>query len=243
MRSRTLATGWAATAFTLAFTASAPAAAIIFDSLNGATSFAATTIFGLPLAATFTTGASPVRVDVALSLSSIYLAGPHSDDSYTVSLDGGIPVSDLWFDSVNGLMSPFGSFVQAWGPVIKSVTFPLTSLPSIPAVERYDQFSDVSLNPDSLYWIEVSTADSGDAAVAWAITTDVSGPAVAANYLESDLTDNAFFLNKGVDPWPFDDAFRMEIAATPELSTWLMMVVGFAGLSCLSRRARGPASA
>ena len=232
MRSRTFAAASAATAFTLAFTAPAPApaAAIIFDSLNGAASFAATTIFGPPLAATFTTGASAVRVDVALSLSSIYLDGPSSGNSYTVSLDGGIPLSDLTFDPANGLMSPFGSFVQAWEPVIKSVTLPLTSLPSIPTIERYDQFSDVPLSPNSLYWIEVSTADSGEAAVAWGITNDVSGPGVAGNYLESDLTDDAFFLNKGVDPWPFDNAFQMEIAAAPELSTWLMMALGFAAL-------------
>ena len=80
MRSQMLATVWAATAFMLAFTAPAPAAAIIFDSLNGAPSFAATTIFASPLAATFTTGASAVRVDVALSLSSIYLDGPSSSE-------------------------------------------------------------------------------------------------------------------------------------------------------------------
>ncbi len=243
MRSRTLAIAWIAAVFTLAFTAPAPAAAIIFDSLNGAASFAATTIFASPLAATFTTGASAAQIDVALSLSSLYLEGPYSGDSYTVSLDGGIPLSSLSFDPANGLMSPFGSFVQAWEPVIKSVTFPLTSLPSIPTVERYDQFSDVSLSPDSLYWIEVSTADNGEAAVAWGITDDVSGPGVAANYLESDLTDEAFFLNKGVDPWPFDDAFQMEIEAAPEPSTWLMMALGFAGLCFFPRRARGAGSA
>ena len=140
-------------------------------------------------------------------------------------------------------MSPFGSFVQAWAPVIKSVTLRLTSLPSIPTVERYDQFSDIPLSPDLLYWIEVSTADSGEAAVAWEITRDVSGPGVAANYLESDLTDDAFFLNKGVDPWPFDNAFQMEIAAAPEPSTWLMMALGLAGLCFFPRRARRAATA
>ena len=243
MWSRTSVAAGAATALTLAFTAPAPAAAIIFDSLGGAPSFAASTIFGPPLAATFTTGASAVGVDVALSLSSFYLAGPSSGNSYTVSLDGGLPLSSLTFDPANGLMSPFGSFVQAWTPVIKSVTFPLTSLPSTPTVERYDQFADVPLSPNSLYWIEVSTADSDGAAVAWGITTDVSGPGVAANYLESNLTDEAFFLNKGVDPWPFDDAFRMEIEAAPEPSTWLMMALGLAGLCFFPRRARRAGSA
>lgn len=242
MRSRRLAMAWTATAFALAFSAPVSAATILFDSLNGAASFAATTIFGPPLAATFTTGPSAVRVDVALSLSSIFFDGPYPRDSYTVSLNGGIPLSSLSFDPLNGLMFPVGSFVQAWEPVIESVTFPLSGLASIPTVERYAQFSDVSLNPNSLYWIEVSTADNGEAAVAWGITTDVSGPGVAANYLESDLTNEAFFLNKGVDPWPFDDAFRMEIAATPEPATWFMMALGFAGLCFFPRRSRGAAS-
>jgi len=243
MRSRTLATASAAAALMLALTAPAPAAAIIFDSLNDPASFTASTLFGPPLAATFTTGGAGVEVDVALSLSSIDLEGPYSGGWYTVSLDGGIPLSDLWFDPANGLMSPFGSFVQASAPVIKSVTLPLTSLPSTATIERYDQFSDVPLKPNSLYWIEVSASGGGDGAVAWGITRDVSGPGVAANYLESDLTDEAFFLNKGVDPWPFDDAFRMEIEATPEPSTWLMMALGFAGLCFLPRRARNVRSA
>ena len=232
----------AATAFALSFAGSASASAVIFDSLDGAYSFPATTIFGPPLAATFTTGASAVRVDVALSLSSIYLRDPSPGETYTVSLDGGIPLSDLSFDPGNGLMSVDGS-VRAWDSVIKSVAFPLASLPTGMTVERYDEFSGEWLNPNSLYWIEVSTQDSGDAAVAWGITRDVSGPGVASNYLESDLTNEASFLNEGVDPWPSDDAFQMRIDAAPEPSTWLMMALGFAGLGFFAHRgARGAAS-
>src|SRR5262249_30137683 len=152
-----------------------------FDSLDGEYAFSATTIFGPPLAATFTTGTSAVRVDVALTLSSIYLDDASRGDTYTISLDGGIPLSDLSFDRVNGLMSVDG-FIQAWGKVIESVTLPLRSLAPVSTVQRYDQFSDVSLKPNSLYWIEVSTGDSGDGAVAWGITRDVSGPGVAGNY-------------------------------------------------------------
>lgn len=242
MRSRMLVMASAVTAFALSCAASASAGAVIFDSLDGAYSFPATTIFGPPLAATFATGASAVCVDVALSLSSIYLQDPSPGETYTVSLDGGIPLSDLSFDPINGLMSADGS-VRASGSVIESVTLPLTSLPSILTVERYDEFSGEWLNPNSLYWIEVSTEDSGDAAVAWGITRDVSGPGVASNYLEADLTNEAFFLNEGVDPWPSDDAFRMEIDAAPEPSTWLMMALGFAGLGFFAHRgARGAAS-
>jgi PEP-CTERM motif len=244
MRSRTLGAASATTAFTLAFTAPAGAGAIIFDSLDGAYSFPASTIFGPPLAATFTTGPSAVRVDVALSLSSIHLDGPDPGDTYTVSPDGGIPLSDLTFDPINGLMSVDDSFIQAWKPVIDPVTLPLTSLQSVLTVERYDQFSAVSLNPNSLYWIEVSSGGGGDTGVAWGVTRDVSGPGVASNYLESNLTNEAFFLNKGVDPWPSDDAFQMEIATVPEPSTWLMMALGFAGLGFFARSAaRGPRSA
>ena len=71
----------------------------------------------------------------------------------------------------------------------------------------------------------------------------MSGPGVASNYLESDLTNEAFFLNEGVDPWPSDDAFQMRIDAAPEPSTWLMMALGFAGLGFFAHRgARGAAS-
>ena len=242
MRSRTSVVALAMTAFTLAFASSVSAGAVIFDSLDGAYSFPATTIFGPPLAATFTTGASAVHVDVALSLSSIYLQAPSPGETYTVSLDGGIPLSDLSFDPVSGLMSVDGP-VSASGSVIKSVTFPLNSLAGVPTVERYDEFSSEWLSPNSLYWIEVSTEDSGDAAVAWGITRDVSGPGVASNYLEADLTNEAFFLNEGVAPWPSDDAFQMRIDAAPEPSTWLMMALGFAGLGFFAHRGtRGAAS-
>ncbi|HEY1780652.1 MAG TPA: PEP-CTERM sorting domain-containing protein [Roseiarcus sp.] len=242
MRSRTLLVASAVTAFTLSFASFASARAVIFDSLAGAYSFPASTIFGPPLAATFTTGASAVRVDIALSLSSIYLQAPSPGDTYTVSLDGGIPLSDLSFDPINGLMSVDGS-VRGWGSVIESVTLPLTSLRLDPTVERYDEFSGDWLNPNSLYWIEISTEDSGDAAVAWGITRDVSGPGVAGNYLESNLTNEAFFLNEGVDPWPSDDAFQMRVDAAPEPSTWLMMALGFAGLGIFAHRGgRGAAS-
>jgi PEP-CTERM motif len=72
----------------------------------------------------------------------------------------------------------------------------------------------------------------------------VSGPGVASNYLESELTKGAFFLNKGVAPWPFDDALQMEVDAVPEPSTWLMMALGFAGFGFFAHRgARRAASA
>ena len=52
------------------------------------------------------------------------------------------------------------------------------------------------------------------------------------NYNSSNATDFTFFRNHSVPPFPFDVAFQMEVSgvATPELSTWAMMLIGFAGL-------------
>ena len=201
----------------------------IFDSLNGATSSAAYAGGIDPLmSATFSTRASPVRVGVALSLFDGFLGEGEPSATYTVSLDGGIPLSDLSFDPIEGLNYLDGSPVDFQGSVIKSVTFPVTDLTTIPQVERFDQFASVQLNPNSLYWIEVRV--NGDAVVEWGITADVSGPGVASNYLAWDSTDDGFFLNKGVNPFPFDNALQMEIDVVPESSTWLLMLIGFVGL-------------
>jgi hypothetical protein len=104
-------------------------------------------------------------------------------DTYAVSLDGGIPLSNLSFDPLAGLNYVDGSSVDFQGPVIKSVTFPLTSLPTAWTVEWYDQFAGVVLNPNSLYWIEVSVHSASDESVIeWGTTGDISGPGVASNY-------------------------------------------------------------
>jgi hypothetical protein len=124
-----------------------------------------------------------------------------------------------------------GTSVDFQGPVIKSLTFPLTSLPTAWTVKRYDQFAGIVLNPNSLYWIEVSVHNANDESdIDWGTTADISGQGVASNYSAWSLTDDGFFLNKGIDPFPFDNALQMEVDAVPEPSTWAMMVVGFAGL-------------
>lgn len=127
--------------------------------------------------------------------------------------------------------------VDFQGPAIKSVTFSVSGLPTVPKVERFDQFASVQLDPNSLYWIEVRV--NGDAVVEWGITAEVSGPGVASSYLAWDFTDDGFFLNKGVDPFPFDNALQMEVDSVPELSTWAMMLVGFAGIGYAGYRANG----
>ena len=129
----------------------------------------------------------------------------------------------------SGLDTLDGGSVDFEAPVLASVTFSVASLSAAPTVERYNQFAGVELNPNSLYWIEVKV--DGQSVVEWGLTHDVSGPGVAGNYLAWAGTDDGFFLNKGVQPFASDQALQMEVlAATPEPSTWAMMLVGFAGL-------------
>jgi hypothetical protein len=244
MRSRTAIVACAATAvWLLGLVRFASAETVVFDSLGGASSgVAADTSIDPIMAATFSTGASPLHiVDVALLLSADIAAG--GDGSYSVSLDGGIPLSDLSFDPKNGLSYLGGSTVNFESPVIDAVVgLPVTGLSASPTVEHFDQFAGVALDPNSLYWIEVRV--DGRSIVEWGLTDDVSGPGVAGNYLAWFGTDDGFFLNNGVQPFPGNQALQMEIEAAPEPSTWAMMLLGFAGLGFAgyrsTRRSAGP---
>jgi hypothetical protein len=243
------ATAGIATVFSLiAFSSPAWAGAVIFDSLDGATSSSAFAGGIDPvMSGSFTTGVAPVRVNVALLLRDRYPENGEEGepgDTYTISLDGGIPLSNLSFDPMGGLNYVNGSSVDFQGPVIKSVTLPVTGLPTAWTVERYDQFARIGLSPNSLYWIEIQVNSQSE--VEWGITADVSGPDVANNYLAWFYTNDGFFLNKGVDPFPFDNALQMEVVgiAVPEPSTWAMMLVGFAALGFAGyRRATEPRAA
>jgi hypothetical protein len=109
-------------------------------------------------------------------------------------------------------------------------------------------FAGIPLKPDSLYWIDLTSTSSGfgDAFVSWSLTSDVSGVGVAENYNSSDATDFGFFLNRGVAPFAGNVAFQMEVSGTavPELSTWTLMLLGFAGLGYAGyRRSREPRAA
>jgi hypothetical protein len=244
MRSRTLVAWCSATVVLslIALASSASASTAIFDSLDGATSSAAFAGGIEPvISGTFNTGSSPVRVNVAMLLRDSVPEYGRPGDTYTVSLDGGIPLSDLSFDPINGLNYVDGSPVDFQGQVITSVTLPLASLPTAWTVEQYDQFAGVELNPNSLYWIELSERSQSE--VEWGITANLSGPGVANNYLAWSSTDNGFFLNKGVDPFPFDNALQMKVVAVPEPSIWAMLLMGFAGLGFTGLRAsRRPAA-
>jgi hypothetical protein len=89
-------------------------------------------------------GRLSLHVDFALSLSAAF---PKEDDTYTVSLGGGIPLSDLSFDPINELEYLDGSSVDFQGPALASVTFPVASLPAAWTVKRYVQFAGVELKP------------------------------------------------------------------------------------------------
>jgi hypothetical protein len=217
----------------------ASAGSVLFDSLDGGISSGAYTGWIDPvISGTFDTQATPVRVKIVLLLRDYFPEFDEPGDTYTVSLDGGIPLSDLSFDPIEGLAYANGSWVDFRGPVIESATFSLTSLPTAWTVKHYDQFAGVVLNPDSLYWIEVSLhSASGDSAIEWETTADISGPGVASNYSASSLSNDGFFLNKGIDPFAFDNALQMEVDAVPEPSTWVMIIAGFAGLGFSGYRA------
>jgi hypothetical protein len=237
MRFRTLVATCAAAFLPLAVLATtASAGSVLFDSLDGVMMSGAYAGWIDPvISGTFNTEATPVRVNVALSLRDYFPEFDEPGDTYTVSLDGGIPLSDLSFDPIGGLDYVNGSSVDFQGPGIKSVTFPLISLPTAWTVKRYDQFASIVLNPNSLYWIEVSVhSATGDSVIEWGTTADISGPGVPSNYSAWSLTDDGFFLNKGIDPFPFDSALQMEVDAVPEPSSWAMMLAGFAGLGFAS---------
>jgi hypothetical protein len=185
MRFRTLVATWAGASLSLSALATAASAnGIVFDSLDGVTSSAAFA-GGIEsvISGTFNTKAAPVHVDVALLLRDRFPDFGEPGDTYTVSLDGGIPLSDLSFDPIGGLDYANGSSVDFQGPVIESATFALTSLPTAWTAKHYNQFAGVVLNPNSLYWIEVSVHSASDESVIeWGTTGDISGPGVASNY-------------------------------------------------------------
>ncbi len=106
----------------------------------------------------------------------------------------------------------------------------MTSLKSSFAVESFD-FSGVSLKANSLYWVNIVSEGSENALLKWALTDDVSGTGVAANY--QDYNVDGFYLNLNDGP-PFliHNALQMKVetVSAPEPSTWLMMAIGFGGL-------------
>lgn len=221
-----------------AFSVSARAA-VLFDSLHspntgvmGDDNFG----FNLPFDATFATGASTFHAtDIALLLNQAGAILP--GDDFTVSLHGGVPLADVTFDPLLGL-----SVTPNEGPVLGSVTLPISDLSTGLAVEHFNQFASIALQLNSLYWIDLNISGFSridGPGVGWGSTSDMSGVGVAENYNSSNPTDFEFFRNQGVPPFAFDVAFQMEVSgAVPEPSTWALMLAGFAGLGLLAHRQR-----
>jgi hypothetical protein len=96
--------------------------------------------------------------------------------------------------------------------------------------------ASVLLNPDSRYWIVVASLDSLlPTEVQWSYSSDISGVGVAGEY----WADDGGQYSNGSGHGPFQMA-----VATPEPSTWAMMLLGFAGLgfAAYRRTQRGAAS-
>jgi hypothetical protein len=217
-----------------AFSVAARAEEVLFDSLDSPTTDTegVNELSLFPLDATFATGGSTFHAtDIALLLS----GQPVAFGTFTVSLEGGFPLADVTFDPVLGLS------VLPQGPVLGSVTLPLSGLSTSLTVEHFNQFASIPLQPNSLYWIDLNLSAQGliDSFVGWGVTSDVSGVGVAENYHSSITTDLFFFRNQGVPPFAGDFAFQMEVSnAVPEPSTWDLMLMGFGGLGLIVYRRR-----
>ena len=98
----------------------------------------------------------------------------------------------------------------------QSRTFPLTSLPTAWTLKQYDQFASVALNPNSLYWIEVSVHSASDEfIIEWGTTANMSGPGVAGNYSAWSLTDDGFFVIKALTRSHLTAPFRWRSTPSP----------------------------
>ena len=229
--------GCAAVSLT-AFSASARAE-VLFDSLDSPnTGVIGGPEFTFPADASFATGASTFHAtDIALLLSQSQVFGPPMPgDNFTVSLEGGVPLADVMdvvFDGVDLGLNVF----PTQGPVLGSVTLPISDLSTSLTVERFNQFSSIALKPDSFYWVDVSLSrqdDVDDTAMEWGVTSDNSGVGVSAGYNSSGFTDFSFFPNNGAGGGP---EFQMEVSA-PEPSTWALLLTGFGGLAFIAYRRR-----
>ena len=144
-------------------------AEVLFDSLDSPNSgVVGDSGFETPaFAASFNTGASAFRpTDVSLLLNSTFFL---PDDTFTVSLVGGVPLADVTFEDGLGLV--FGSGFSVLG----SVSLPISDLSGALTVEHFSQFANITLQPDTFYAIAVfvssQSAEDG-ATLGWGTTDD-----------------------------------------------------------------------
>ena len=134
---------------------SAPARAeVLFDSLSSPNSGV---MGGGPFRfqddASFATGAPTFHAtDIALLLNRDGTDMTASGDTFTVSLEGGVPLADVTFPGPNlGLNIPGGS-------LLGSVTLPISVLSTNLTAEHFTQFANIALKPNSFYWIDLGVS-------------------------------------------------------------------------------------
>jgi hypothetical protein len=157
-------------------------------------------------------------------------------DTFTVSLEGGVPLADVTF-----LGPLLGLNIVPEGPLLGSVTLPISARSTNLTAQQFTQFANIALKPNSFYWISLDVSPGPNeeevSPIGWGTTDENLGPGVSQGYNSSDPTDFMFFPNNrdgGLE------AFQMEVSGTaaPEPSTWVQMLVGFGGLGIIAYRRR-----
>jgi hypothetical protein len=185
-------------------------AVVLFDDLNGTSAFAVRDYYvGGPIYNSFSTTAT----DYTVGSFELLLSGTPGD-GYTFNV---------------GIYTDHSPSTGVAGTVFTSNDSILTPTLSVIGFS----FAPVVLDPSTRYWIGLSTDNFSS--VNWSVTTNVSGPGVATEYI---------YPNAG--PYPIESggksggyingAYQMQVDATPLPATWLMLLSGFLGLGFLAYR-------
>ena len=158
---------------------------------------------------------------------------PFRPTTFTVSLNGGIPLADLTYTPLfDPLQSTTGTIGSRIWPGLEFEDA-ADDQPEVLAHSRELRLLG-RLAPGGLALLGGYRLEgSENASLNWAITDDVSGAGVAANYQDFNVDGFYLNLNEG-PPFPVHSALQMKVdtlsGSAPEPSTWAMMLIGFAGL-------------
>jgi hypothetical protein len=203
-------------AWSACFAASTPGGAgILYDNLSVASAGADPanpTIFG-PLYDSFSTGSSGFSLtEIGLSLQA---TNPLDFGTFTITL-----------------LSAATAFANP-AAIVFSSTFSDSQL--LASLSTFDvNFSQISLAADTRYWVEVSSNGS----VQWSFASDASGTGVAGEFSENlgGVTLNGPPTPDGETGFPYQMLISdQQIPAVPELSSWMMMILGLMGLGIVNQ--------